>query len=84
MCNGICRIPTGIFIYISVYSLIVFCRMVHCSLQAKKCGCGVFTIKKFPCVHALALLHRLGEKSGKKIGDLCDAYYLAETGNSFI
>lgn len=57
--------------------------MAVCSLLRKECTCGVFTIRRFPCVHALALLHRLGEKSGKKVEDLCDAYYLAETGNSF-
>lgn len=83
--NGIYSIPTGKYNFLfHFHSHNIYSRMVHCNLLTKKCDCGVFNIKKFPCVHALALLHRLGEKSGKKVEDLCDPYYRAETGNSFV
>lgn len=56
--------------------------MVQCNLLSKSCGCGTFTIKKFPCIHALVLLHHIEEKAASKLTlkDLCDPYYHATTG----
>lgn len=54
--------------------------MAECNIDKKTCACGVFTVKRFPCIHAIALLHRLNEKCEKKISDLCDPYYLSTTG----
>jgi len=57
--------------------------MISCNLKTKMCGCGYFTVVKFPCVHALVLLHHIGNTMELDVAALCDPYYLATTGYFF-